>query len=155
MVSAIDTNSLANVGWIEHQMLEHIKNALRVTIHWRAPSVSSGRKLSSVRFAMKSFQRHLQRVVRIEEEDGYLFGLAESKPNSQHQIERLQDDHRRFRNRADELMETLNDMADWQSDELNDVCQQIAELLEDVDRHDAEEVQLLQEVMLHDEGGEG
>ncbi len=155
MVSVIDTKSLANVGWIEHQMLEHIKNALRVTINWRAPSVSSGRKLSSVRFAMRSFQRHLLRVVKIEEEGGYLFGLSDSKPNSQHQIERLQDDHRRFRNFANELMETLDDMADWESDELNDVCTQIATLLEDVDRHDAEEVQLLQEMILHDEGGEG
>jgi hypothetical protein len=155
MISPIEAKSLANVGWIEHQMLEHIKNALRVTIAWRAPAVTSGRKLSSVRFAMKSFDRHLRRVINIEEEDGYLFDLTDSKPNQQHQVERLQLDHRRFRMRTTDLLDQLNELSDWQTDELEEVCRQIGQLLEDVDRHDSEEISLLQEAVLFDEGGEG
>jgi hypothetical protein len=35
------------------------------------------------------------------------------------------------------------------------MCEEIRSLLEEVDRHDEEEVNLLQDTLLSDEGGEG
>jgi hypothetical protein len=35
------------------------------------------------------------------------------------------------------------------------VCQELRELLDDVDRHDLREIELLQESLLMDDGGEG
>jgi hypothetical protein len=35
------------------------------------------------------------------------------------------------------------------------VCSQISELLDNVDQHDVAEIELLQDTLLHDEGGEG
>ncbi len=60
----------ANQCWIEHQALTHIKEALRITLRWDIPSIGVPRKLSSVSFMLDSFQRHLDRLMKLEEEEG-------------------------------------------------------------------------------------
>src|SRR3990170_1471659 len=91
--------SVASTSLIEHQVLNHVKQALRVTLEWDAPVVSLPRKLSSLQFTIKSFRRHLERVMSIEEEGGYLDDVAAAKPNLQPRIESLSRDHARFRAR--------------------------------------------------------
>ncbi len=155
MLSASVTDSSASVSWIEHQTLDHIKGALRVTLDWEAPSVSQSRKKSSVRFTLQSFCRHLERVMAIEEEDGYLDVVAEEKPYLEHRLKDLANDHHRFRARIRELAPRLDQVTDWQEEEFCEICQDIRDLLADVDRHDQQEVTLLQETLTMDEGGEG
>ncbi len=44
---------------------------------------------------------------------------------------------------------------EWQEEQFAGLCQEIRDLLDDVDQHDEREIELLQESMLMDEGGEG
>lgn len=159
-MATLHETSNASTSWMEHSVLEHVKQALRVTLDWKAPVVSMPRKLSSLQFTMKSFHRHLERVMSIEEEGGYLDDILEVKPNLQSRIESLLGDHGRFRARIRELVPELDDLgeydvSDWAEQQFLDVCQDIRNLLDDVDRHDAQEIDLLQESLLYDEGGEG
>ena len=73
----LHSSSTASIACLEHQVLEHVKQALRVTINWEAPVVSMPRKLSSLQFTIKSFKRHLERVISIEEEGGYMNEVIE------------------------------------------------------------------------------
>ncbi|MGI9455552.1 MAG: hemerythrin domain-containing protein [Aeoliella sp.] len=155
MTSDIRDSTQATAIWVEHQMLEHIKNALRVTVSWTAPSIGVARKRSSVSFAMKSFQRHLERLMGIEEEGGYMFMVADAKPNMQHRISRLREEHEAFRREVDDLIQSLDELTEWQEDEFEQICNEIKGLLDHVDKHDQAEVLLLQETLLCDEGGEG
>jgi hemerythrin-like domain-containing protein len=148
-------NSTASTACMEHQILEHIKQALRVTINWQAPAVSMPRKLSSLQFTIKSFQRHLERVISIEEEGGYMNEVVDAKPYFQERIDRLKKEHGRFRNRLRELMPELSDIKEWEEPRFEQVCAELRKLLDDVDRHDLGEVELLQESLLMDDGGEG
>ena len=154
-MATTNTDSMASVSWIEHQTLEHVKGALRVTVDWKAPAVSQARKKSSVRFTLQSFCRHLERVMSIEEEDGYMDVVAQEKPYLEDRIRRLATDHDRFRARVRELMPRLDDLAEWEEPDFDEVCDEIKEFLSDVDRHDLEEIRLLQETLTMDEGGEG
>jgi hypothetical protein len=140
---------------MEHQILEHIKQALRVTLNWEAPVVSMPRKLSSLQFTIKSFQRHLERVISIEEEGGYMHEVADAKPYFQNRIDQLERDHTRFRTKLRKLIPELNDIKEWEEPRFEQVCGDLRELLDDVDRHDLAEVELLQESLLMDDGGEG
>lgn len=148
-------SSTVSTACMEHQVLEHIKQALRVTIDWEAPLVSMPRKLSSIQFTLKSFQRHLDRVISIEEDGGYMSEVLDAKPYYQNRIEQLQSDHRRFRARLRQLLPELNEFKEWEGSRFEQVCNDLRELLDDVDRHDMQEVELLQESLLCDEGGEG
>jgi len=112
-------------------------------------------KLSSVQFTLKSFQRHLERLMDIEEQDGYLMMVAETKPHLAVRVERLEHDHQEFRRRIENLLPEVESLNEYESDAFDSKCEEIYTLLANVDRHDSEEIELLQETLLVDEGGEG
>jgi hypothetical protein len=113
------------------------------------------RKLSSLQFTMKSFQRHLERVMAIEEEGGYLAEIAELRPALQSRVQCLARDHIRFRTRIRQLLPELSEINDWEESRFAEICDEIRTLLHEVDWHDQLEIDILQESLLLDEGGEG
>src|SRR5262245_56561599 len=147
--------STGSTACMEHQVFEHIKQALLVTLNWQAPAVSMPRKLSSLQFTIRSFQRHIDRVMSIESEGGYMADVLETKPYLQERIEHLKKDHARFRDRLQKLIPQLNEIKEWDEPRFEEVCSELRALIEDVDHHNQQEVELLQESMLVDDGGEG
>jgi hypothetical protein len=152
MLTRSTDSSQVSHSWLEHQSLEHIKRALRVTLTWTAPAISYARKRSSVTFAMECFARHLERLMAIEEEDGYMRMVADAKPNKAKHITELRSDHTRFRHLVTKLSDELNGLDDCQDAEFQQTCCDIEQLLNEVDEHDRAEVRLLQDAMLLDEG---
>ena len=148
-------NSAISTACMEHQILHHIKQALRVTLDWQAPVVSMPRKLSSLQFTIKSFQRHLERVISLEEGGGYMADVLDARPHFEERIDQLAADHTRFRKRLQKLIPELNDISEWDEPRFHGVCSELRELLDEVDQHDAREIELLQESLLYDDGGEG
>jgi hypothetical protein len=140
---------------MEHQVLYHIKQALRVTLDWQAPVVSMPRKLSSLQFTIKSFKRHLDRVISLEEEGGYMADVLDLRPHFQDRIDWLATDHARFRSRLQALTAELNEISEWDEPRFDQACRELRTLLDDVDLHDEREIELLQESLLFDDGGEG
>jgi hypothetical protein len=153
MATLQDAN--VSTACMEHQVFEHIKQALLVTLNWQAPSVAMPSKLSSLQFTIKSFQRHLERVLSIEEAGGYMADAMDSKPYFQDRVEHLQRDHARFRERLRRLMPELSDTTEWEEPRFERICADLRALIADLDTHNEREIELLQESTLVDEGGEG
>lgn len=153
------TNSRNSTGirasWMEHQILDHVKQALRVTLDWKTPAIGLPRKASSLQFTLNSFNRHLQRLMDFEEQDGYMVVVAETDPNLELRIKSLEDDHRRFRRTLQEFQPAIDELAACTGERLEVICEEVAKLLDAVDRHDADEIELIQEAILMDTGGEG
>ena len=145
----------ASATWMEHRILDHVKQALRVTLNWKTPEVSLPRKLSSVQFTADSFLRHFERVMSIEEEGGYMAVVGDMKPYLQDRIDRLGGDHERFRARMQRLLPDIENLSEWDEARFHELCDELRVLLDDVDEHDALEISLLQEALLYDVGGEG
>lgn len=154
-MQAIDAKSQANAACLEHEILNHVKQALRVTLGWKVPPEGISRKLSSVQFTLKSFQRHLERLMNIEEQDGYMAFVGEIKPNMHFRVDKLEHDHGRFRRAMNTLLPKVDTLSEYNDEEIATVCEEIYALLERVDHHDKEEIALLQDSMWLDEGGEG
>jgi len=149
-----DARALAQSACLEHQILDHVKQALRVTLDWKAPSIALSRKMSSVQFTTKSFARHLLRMMDLEETDGYMQVVREQKPHLDHRVKKLERQHRKFRQTLEELTPDVSSMTALPEEQFEQVSSRILELLDDVDQHDIEEIELLQETLLCDEGGE-
>jgi len=111
--------------------------------------------LSSLQFTIKSFQRHLDRILSIEEEGGYMADAMDSKPYLQDRVEQLEKEHSRFRERLRKLIPELNETKEWDETRFNRICDELRVLVEDLDRHNEREIELLQESTCFDEGGEG
>ena len=148
-------DSGVSIACMEHQVFEHVKQALLVTLNWQAPSISMPRKLSSLQFTIKSFQRHLERVLSIEEEGGYMADAMDAKPYFQDRVEQLAKEHTRFRDRLRKLMPQLADTNEWEEPRFEQICNELRSLIADLDRHNEREIELLQESACVDEGGEG
>lgn len=148
-------DSGVSIACMEHQVFEHVKQALLVTLNWDAPSVSMPRKLSSLQFTIKSFQRHLERVLSIEEEGGYMADAMDIKPYFQDRVEQLAKDHAQIRDRLKTLLPQLADTKEWEEPRFEQVCENLRELIADLDRHNEREIELLQESTCTDDGGEG
>lgn len=144
----------AGIG-VEQQVLGRVKDSLRVMIEWRAPAVSLARKRSSVRDALRSFCRRLEQLMNFEEEGGYLADVADTRPNWHIRLCQLRDEHENLRQRIEHLTPQINDSLSWEGSRFDSACIEICELLDQVERHDRNEIALLQETILTEEGGEG
>jgi hemerythrin-like domain-containing protein len=154
-MSMLHDDSVVSALCMEHQILEHVKQAMRVTLNWHAPDVSMPRKLSSLQFTIKSFQRHLERVMNLEEEGGYMSEVVEAKPYLEDRITFLASDHLQFRDRLRALIPELNAISEWEQPRFIEVCNDLNTLLDEIDHHDEREIELLMESALVDDGGEG
>jgi hypothetical protein len=81
--------------------------------------------------------------------------VVDAKPHFENRIDQLAGDHARFRARLQRFISELNDINEWEEPRFDQVCDNLKSLLDDVDRHDLAEVELLQESLLMDDGGEG
>jgi hypothetical protein len=149
------SDAAAKQCWIEHQTLQHVKEALRVTLAWKVSSVGAPRKLSTLQFMLRSFERHLSRLMDLEESGGYLADICDAKPRLWHRAFKLIDQHRSFRQALSDLAAALERVAPTNDADLNEMCDQITALLGQVDDHDSQEIEMIQEALLIDEGGEG
>src|SRR5688572_28193545 len=82
---------------VESQALEHVTRALEVMLGWDVEPDGFTRKLLSVRFFTELYHRHLERLLALEEVDGYMGAVARLNPRLNGQIDSLHRQHEPFR----------------------------------------------------------
>ena len=151
----MDTQGTPQQVLIEQQMLRHITSALRTTMEWKYQGSDFSRKLSSLRFVAESFQRHLKRLMDLEEADGYMALVLESRPQLNQEIETLRQEHEQFRSLLPQIMGSLQRVSPTSPESMTNILDELTALLVKLDAHGKKETKLLQEALLTDEGGEG
>src|SRR5262249_30868237 len=131
----------------------HLVRGLRVTVAWEVPGPDASRKLSTLRFIAQSFQRHLERLLTLEEHDGYLGLVRASSPRLGRATDVLAAEHERFRSQARGLVQRLERRVGTDLAGLGQLCADLLGLLADVERHSKKELALLQEAFGQDGGG--
>ena len=140
--------SLAHQTLVEHQILEHVKDALRLTLEMKISSASLARKLSSVRFMAQSFERHLDRLLDLEEDGGYMEMVRERRPQLTDEAARLRHEHAELRELLASIQQGLEGLADDDEERFHGVCHKLHDLLDRLDEHDAQEINLLEQVLI-------
>jgi hypothetical protein len=139
----------------EHQTLAFVTSALRSTIGWKFQGSDLTRKLESARFVAQSFERHLKRLMKLEEHDGYMAVVLESRPELKSQVIALRREHVHFRRELKRLLSELGMIDPIDHDGFAKCSGELLTLLDQLDEHGKQETSLLQEALLSDEGGEG
>ncbi len=148
-------DDIAQQTLLEHEMLKHITDALRVTIAWQVQGGDFSRKLATVRFIALSLQRHLDHMLALEEYDGYMDVVAGHNPRLGRQVDTLRREHDQFRTAVNRIVPHLERASSSDSTEFAKVCEEILALLDKLDEHSRKEIALLQEAFKQEEGGEG
>jgi hemerythrin-like domain-containing protein len=150
---AMNHKAISEQMLIEHEMLSHLESALRALLHWTLRGQDLSRKLSSLRFMTGAFQRHLERLMALEEDDGYMEVVRECRPEFTGQIEVLRTEHDDFRRRLRRASARLERLSTTDVEHCEQLSQELSSLLEKVDAHSRKEVDLLQKSLLQEEGG--
>ncbi len=138
----------------ESDAVHNLKSALRAAISWDAKSVGMQRKVQGVRFVIEALERHLQKLMDLEELEGCLSWIGESKPSLQSLASALCAEHDRFRTRLKEIVPRWEAAASMQEDEFNELCDSVRSFLASVERHEGRERDLMYSALCDDEGGE-
>lgn len=140
---------------LEHQILEHITAALRLSLEWKVTAVGYSKKLSTVRFTAQSFQRHLERLLMLEEGGGYMSLVRERQPALYERAVALRREHDEFRGTLAGILAELDQLPEDNGATLDDLCGRVEQLLLHLDQHHHHEIDLMQESLTIDVGGEG
>jgi hypothetical protein len=140
---------------VEHEALRHIIGALRTVLDWKPAAEDLPRKLSSLRFIAQSFQRHLERLMALKEQDGYMTDAVDQMPSLAEKVQALLRDHDEFEETLHRLVLRLEHLAPSDKAKVDDTCAQMEELLVKLEDHHRREAELMQEAFARDVGGQG
>lgn len=146
-------HSAAALTLIEHDILQHVARALEVSLQWKVADVSFSRKLQSVRFTAQSFTRHLERLLVLEEDGGYMDLPEACKPHWAGRLSTLRRQHDTFRARLSHIMPAL-DHPSASEEQFERLCAELHVLLSELATHHRDENALLQEMLYAEDGGE-
>ncbi len=132
---------------LEHEILARLSDALRTAIGWSHHGGIS-RKLESLEFLAESFQRHLERMLDLEEQGGYLELVGQSHPEREAELNQFRAEHDRFRQEIQDVLQTIASLDSPGHDELLPLLDQISALVDQVDAHNKREMCFLQEIVL-------
>jgi hypothetical protein len=151
----MNQHEIAQQTTIESGLLRNLVEGLRTTMAWDVSSDGFDRKLSTLQFIGKSFQRHMERLMGLEEFNGYMDIVLETKPSLSKAVEACRRDHDQFRQDARRIVQQLSQIAPTDHAEFDKVCAGLSALLDQLDSHTLCEAKLFQEAFKSDEGGEG
>jgi hypothetical protein len=139
---------------VENQVLDHVKTALRKTLASDEDRMGLERKVSTVKFVTESLVRHLRRLLDLEDEEGF-DPTETTKPHLAEKAAALQREHEQFREHLNRLGQSVAHITPDDEPHFNALCADLLALLDRLDKHEAAELQVLQELHNSDEGGEG
>src|SRR5262245_51073586 len=77
----MDRQDIAEQTRFEQELLRHVMEGLRHSATWQVREPNASRKLSSLRFVTGSFQRHLERLLALEEYGGFMDKVLDCAPH--------------------------------------------------------------------------
>ena len=140
---------------VETGLLNSLVEGLRAILAWKTQGDDFTRKLSTLAFVSKSLRRHLERLMNLEETDGYMDVVLETKPNLGKVVDHLRQEHDRFRHITKRFVRRFEQMSSTDRGAFDRACDDLSDLLQKLDRHSRREAKLIQETFEQEEGGEG
>jgi hypothetical protein len=140
---------------LENALLKLLVEGLRSVLAWKVPNNDFSRKLSSVRFITQSFKSHLERLMALEEYDGYMVRLKKKAPQLTRAVSDLKQEHESFRTGIRRILHGLDHLASTDNATFANLCDELLTLLKDLDEHSKKETDLYHEAFEQVEGGEG
>jgi hypothetical protein len=151
----MDRQDIAEQIRFEQELLRHVMEGLRLSTTWQVRGPDASRKLSSLRFVTGSFQRHLERLLALEEDDGFLDKEVACAPHLGRATAALRAEHDGFRRESRRVVQELERLPVTDLSGLEKVGVELVALLDRIEGHNRKEIALLQEAFRRDEGGEG
>lgn len=132
----------------EHEVLMNITEAIRATIGWKFQGEDHSRKLSSLAFAVGSLERHLQHLLKLEEEEGYMDVIQSAHPHLVPEVVQFRNEHDEFRAGVSSFGPRLAAIGPTDHTAFHSVCDDLLQFLHRVEAHGERETDLIRDALL-------
>ena len=153
--SASEAHEIAKQAEVELALLENIRGALQIALDWRTEDRGHVRKLSTLRFVTRSFERHLTRLRMLAEYGGYMHLITDSKPHLANEVAQLRKRRDKLQANLDGIIMRLDHIQPDDGSAFNGLCTELERFLDDLKLHSHKEMELRQHSFAQEEGGSG
>jgi len=150
-----DLMEIAKQAEVELAILLGVEQSLRIALQWMTRERGNSHKLSTLRFAARSFERHLTRTRVLADHGGYMHSITHANPHLASEVEGLRDRRQELQANFERIVLRLEYVSPDDADAFGRVCAELECYLERLETHSREELNLLQHSMVQEEGGEG
>jgi hypothetical protein len=140
---------------VEKGLLQILLEGLQKTMAWKRYRAELSRKLMVLKYLIECFQTHMERLMRLEERDGYMTEVVKKSPHLNNTVNSLRRQHEEFRQETRVIVHDLERLFPTDQNSLNKVFGRANSLLRKFDSHTQREADIFVESLLRDEGGEG
>lgn len=148
------SRDIAKQTEVESGLVKLLVEGLRSAVSWKVQGGDFSRKLSTLRFTVRSFQGHLDRLFVLEEYDGYMDLVNNKAPRLSRAVDALKLEHEQFRTGIRRIALGLERISSPMDEaKFAKLCDELLELLDKLDAHGRKETDLFQEAFEQDRGG--
>jgi len=151
----VESGEIAKQVEVELALLLHIEEALRIALAWRSSGRENIRKLSTLRFVLRTFERHLARLRVLSEYGGYMYVVSQTKPHLAGSVKSLKNLRDDLQSHLESMMLKLEHVSPQNTHSIAEICTELEKYLDDLSSHGKQEIDLLQKTFGQEEGGSG
>ncbi|GMU35423.1 MAG: hypothetical protein AMXMBFR20_32950 [Planctomycetia bacterium] len=150
-----EADDIAKQFHVEIALLVNIEKAIRFTLDWDSGNHETVRKLSTLRFATQTFERHLARVRALSEHGGYMHLITDKKPRLANEVMELKSVRDELQDQFERLIVALEHLSAGNPARLEEICSDYRSFLEALDLHGQNERELFHRACFEELGGSG
>jgi hypothetical protein len=150
-----ESQEIAKQMEVELALLLSIEQSFRIALQWMTRDRGNSRKLSTLRFVARSFERQLTRTRVLADHGGYMHLITDTKPHLASEVKALRNAREVLQADFECIIIRLEYVSPDDAAGFVDVCAELERYLEDLKAHGQKEMELLQRSFNQKEGGSG
>ena len=150
-----EAQEIAKQMEVELALLLNIEQSFQTVLQWMTRDRGNSRKLSTLRFVARSFERQLTRTRVLADHGGYMHLITDAKPRLASEVKALRNARQELQANFERIILRLEYVSPDDAAAFGEVCAELERYLEDLRAHSQEEMELVQHFLVQEEGGEG
>jgi hypothetical protein len=150
-----EAREIARQAEVELAILLGVEQSLRTALQLMTRDRANSRKLSTLRFVARSFERHLTRTRVLADYGGYMHSITDANPHLASQVRALRDVREDLQANFERMILRLEYVSPDDTAAFGRICADLDRYLDDLEAHGQKEMELLQSSFAQEEGGSG
>jgi hypothetical protein len=148
-----ESQDIAKQMEVELALLLSIEQSFRIALQWMTRDRGNNRKLSTLRFVARSFERQLTRTRVLADHGGYMHLITDTKPHLASEVKALRNVREELQTDFERIIVRLEYVSPDDAAGFGKVCAELERYLEDLRAHGQKEMELAQRSFSQKEGG--
>jgi len=150
-----ESQEIAKQMEVELALLLNIEQSFRIALQWMTRDRGNSRKLSTLRFVARAFERQLTHTRVLADHGGYMHLIIDTEPHLASEVKALRNVREELQVNFERIIVQLEYVSPDDAVGFAKVCAELEHYLADLKAHGRKELELLQRSFQQNEGQAG